>query len=308
VKLGAAAIGEETIEQRAAALDVARQNVATAEQSIQQTRALLELPPDHDNPGSVPPDVLENFAALKYTLSSADQSLAQLGLPLLSSHTLSALEEKLRDLAIETAVNSDPAVQAAKARVTQALAALGGPNFDEKNPYNQPEVAKAQKELEDAQLQLSYANVTAPLSGFISNRTVNTGAHVAPGQALLAIRPLQDVWVDANFKETQLNDLRIGQPVDIHVDAYPNKTFHGRVAGFSAGTGAVMSLLPPENATGNFVKVVQRLPVRIDLTAPLSHETPLFAGLSVVPEVDIKASPTGPDAGQRLQGAAAAAE
>jgi len=92
--------------------------------------------------------------------------------------------------------------------------------------------------------------------------------------------------------------------VEIFVDAYPGKSFHGRVAGFSPGTGAVMSLLPPENATGNFVKVVQRLPVRIELTEPNSKDTPLFAGLSVDPQVDIRANPEGPDAGQRLLTAA----
>ena len=86
-------------------------------------------------------------------------------------------------------------------------------------------------------------------------------------------------------------DLYIGQPVDLHVDAYPGKVFHGRVAGFSPGTGAAMSLLPPENATGNFVKVLQRLTVRIELTEPNPRETPLFVGLSVTPDVDIKASP-----------------
>jgi membrane fusion protein (multidrug efflux system) len=130
---------------------------------------------------------------------------------------------------------------------------------------------------------------------------VNPGTQVDIGQGLMAIRPLNDVWVEANFKETQLADLRIGQSVDIYVDAYPGKIFHGRVGGFSPGTGAVLSLLPPENATGNFVKVVQRLPVRIELTDAPSTETPLFTGLSVVPEVDIHSKPTGADAGQRLR-------
>jgi membrane fusion protein (multidrug efflux system) len=118
----------------------------------------------------------------------------------------------------------------------------------------------------------------------------------------MALRPLHEVWIDANFKENQLDQLRIGQAVDIFVDAYPGCAFRGRVAGFSPGTGAALSLLPPENATGNFVKVVQRLQVRIELTEPPPQNTPLFVGLSVVPEVHIKAQPSGPDAGKRLLG------
>ena len=131
---------------------------------------------------------------------------------------------------------------------------------------------------------------------------MNTGNRVQVAQALLAIHSLDDVWIDANFKEAQLHKLRIGQPVDISVDAYPDRVFHGRVAGFSSGTGAAMSLLPPENATGNFVKVVQRLPVRIELTEPVPADTPLFIGLSVVPDVDVAAKPTGADSGGLLRG------
>jgi membrane fusion protein (multidrug efflux system) len=116
---------------------------------------------------------------------------------------------------------------------------------------------------------------------------------------LLSIRP-NHVWITANFKETQINDLAIGQPVDIEVDAYPDTIFHGRVAGFRPGTGLSESLLPPENATGNYVKVTQRLPVRIELTHANPPKTPLFVGLSVVPKVRFKERPTGPGAGQRL--------
>jgi membrane fusion protein (multidrug efflux system) len=213
---------------------------------------------------------------------------------------LAQLRDKLLSLSEAEVIDRAPAVRAAEARVRQAQAALGGDSFDPAKRYEQPAIVQAQKELEDAQLQLGYTELKAPIAGFVSRRTVNVGSHVSAGQPLLALRPLQDVWVDANFKETQLKDLRIGQTVELYVDAYPGKTFKGRVAGFSPGTGAVLSLLPPENATGNFVKVVQRLPVRIELTESISRETPLFAGLSVVPEVDTRSSPTGPDAGERL--------
>jgi membrane fusion protein, multidrug efflux system len=125
---------------------------------------------------------------------------------------------------------------------------------------------------------------------------------VQVGQNLMAIRSLSELWVDANFKETQLRELRIGQPVDLYVDMYGGRhVFKGRVSGFTMGTGSTLSLLPPENATGNFVKVVQRLPVRIELEEYDPNENPLFIGTSVVPYVYINKPPTGPDAGKFLQ-------
>ena len=118
----------------------------------------------------------------------------------------------------------------------------------------------------------------------------------------MAIRSLRDIWVDANFKETQLGDLRIGQPADLYVDMYGGRqVFKGRVSGFTMGTGSTLALLPAQNATGNFVKVVQRLPVRIDLEGYDPDKDPLFTGISVVPYVYINKLPTGPDAGKFLQ-------
>jgi membrane fusion protein (multidrug efflux system) len=118
----------------------------------------------------------------------------------------------------------------------------------------------------------------------------------------MAVRSLSQIWVDANFKETQLRDLRIGQHVTMHVDMYGGtRTFEGRVSGFTMGTGSTLALLPAENATGNFVKVVQRLPVRIDLINYDPDQAPLFVGTSVEPEIDIRSEPTGPDAGKFLQ-------
>lgn len=300
-------VSQEEIDQRKATLDMAHEQASAAQQSIQQTRALLGLQQDRQD-ADVPADVKENFAGTQYAVSSAVQMLANLGVDFSPTSThLGTLEDKLKSLSEETVINQAPAVLAAAARVRQAQAALGGEGFDLAKRYEQPAVVQAQKELEEAELQLRYTRITAPIAGFVGKRTVNVGTHVQGGQALLTLRPLNDVWVDANFKETQLADLRIGQPVEIRVDAYPGKAFKGRVAGFSPGTGSTMSLLPPENATGNFVKVVQRLPVRIELTEQPPKETPLFAGLSVVPEVDTTASPSGPDAGQRLLSARAPA-
>ena len=119
----------------------------------------------------------------------------------------------------------------------------------------------------------------------------------------MAIRSLTEIWVDANFKETQLRDLRIGQPVDVYVDMYGGRqVFNGRVAGFTMGTGSTLALLPPQNATGNFVKIVQRLPVRIELEGYDPDRKPLFLGTSVVPYVYLDKPLVGPDAGKYLQG------
>jgi membrane fusion protein (multidrug efflux system) len=118
----------------------------------------------------------------------------------------------------------------------------------------------------------------------------------------MAIRSLSEIWVDANFKETRLRDLRIGQPADLYVDMYGDKQlFSGRITGFSFGTGSTLALLPPQNATGNYIKIVQRLPVRIELEGYDPDKTPLFIGTSVVPYVYIDKPPTGPDAGKFLQ-------
>src|SRR5262249_49014324 len=133
----------------------------------------------------------------------------------------------------------------------------------------------------------------------------NPGNYVQVGQNLMAVRSLNEIWVDVNFKETQLRDLRIGQPVDLSVDMYGGRhVFKGRVAGFTMGTGSTLALLSPENATGTCVKGVQRLRVRIDLLYYDADQTPLFIGPSVVPYVQITEPPTGPDAGKFLQSAA----
>ncbi len=181
---------------------------------------------------------------------------------------------------------------------------LGGAWFDPARPYDHPSVVKAQKELADAELRLGYTEIHALVSGFVNRRAVNPGDAVQAGQGLLAIQPLEDVYVVANFKETQIADLAIGQPAEVEVDAYPGRPFRGRVSGFAPATGAASSMLPPENATGNFVKVVQRIPVRIDLVDPNPRQTPLLVGMSAIPSVDIKARPEGSDAGARLRGVA----
>jgi membrane fusion protein (multidrug efflux system) len=144
--------------------------------------------------------------------------------------------------------------------------------------------------------------VLAEIDGVITRRNVNPGNNVVIGQSLMAIRSLTEIWIDANFKETQLRNLRIGQPVSIEADMYGgHQAFKGRISGFTMGTGSTLALLPAQNATGNFVKVVQRLPVRVDLIDYDPLKTPLFIGLSVEPRVHINAEPTGPNKGMFLQ-------
>jgi membrane fusion protein (multidrug efflux system) len=145
--------------------------------------------------------------------------------------------------------------------------------------------AKAQ--VEQARLDLSYTEIFASDAGTITHKNVSPGDYVQVGQILAALVPL-DVWITANFKESQLALMRVGQPVAITIDAYPDKTFHGHIDSFQRGSGPAFSLLPPENATGNYVKVVQRVPVKIVFDDPLDPSRPLGPGMSVVPSVKVR--------------------
>jgi membrane fusion protein (multidrug efflux system) len=148
-------------------------------------------------------------------------------------------------------------------------------------------VQQAEAKLQQAELNLSYTKIIAPMDGRVTARTVQLGHYIQPGQALLALVP-KDVWVTANFKETQLTYMKPGQPVELSVDAYPNKKFKGKVDSLQAGTGARFSLLPPENAVGNYIKVVQRVPVKIIFDEELPTNLDIAPGMSVVPTVKIK--------------------
>ncbi len=141
-------------------------------------------------------------------------------------------------------------------------------------------VEQAEANLDAARLQLSYCTITAPSAGVISKKNVQKGQVVAIGQPLMAIANNQKIWVVANFKETQVENMKVGQPVEVDVDAYSDKTFKGKVESFSQATGSKFSLLPADNATGNFVKVTQRIPVKIVMTDN-NNEYPLRAGMSV---------------------------
>jgi membrane fusion protein (multidrug efflux system) len=152
-----------------------------------------------------------------------------------------------------------------------------------------PNVEAAAAKVRDAYLANARNTLPAPVTGYVAKRSVQVGQRVSPGNPLMAIVPLNAVWVDANFKEGQLRHIRIGQPVELIADVYGSSVvFHGKVVGFSAGTGSAFSLLPAQNATGNWIKVVQRLPVRIQLDPQELEQHPLRIGLSMNVDVTIK--------------------
>lgn len=150
-------------------------------------------------------------------------------------------------------------------------------------------VKQAQAALDQAKLNLSYTKIIAPTAGIVTRKSVEVGQNVSVGQNMATLVSLDDVWITANFKETQLEHMRQGQPVTISVDAYGGRKFDGKVTQIGGATGSVMSLFPPENATGNYVKVVQRIPVRIDLTNHDQNSDHLLRpGMSVEPKVRVK--------------------
>jgi membrane fusion protein, multidrug efflux system len=277
----------EVYDQRQAQLTTAGAELTQSLAEVFQSRVSLGLPAQPDgagNLGQVPPDLDETFSSVLEAQAALIQSAAQLGVVHSFDQGPKAMLDqfyKLGDVDTTFAqyAASAPAVKQAEAKLEAA-----------------------RRDLAQAELDLRYGDITAEIDGVVTRRNVNPGNYVQVGQNLMAIRSLTEIWVDANFKETQLRDLRIGQQVELRVDMYGGKhSFKGRVAGFTMGTGSTLALLPPQNATGNFVKVVQRLPVRIDLVDYDADQTPLFIGTSVVPYVYFNQPPTGPDAGKFLQ-------
>jgi len=178
---------------------------------------------------------------------------------------------------------SNASLQAVERQARSADAQMSGAQAGTK--LATARLAAARAALDNARLQLAYARVAAPLTGVVSRKQVEVGQLVAPGQPLLTIVDGARVWVTANFKETQLVDVRVGQPVSLDVDSYPDCHAEGKVESIGAATGARFALLPPDNSTGNFTKVVQRIPVRVAVTKGCGEEHPLLPGLSVVAHV-----------------------
>jgi membrane fusion protein, multidrug efflux system len=290
-------ISKEDLDQRRQAEKGAEAAVEQALQAVYANRVALglpEQPPKGRDLTDVPPDLDQTFSGVRTALANAVQTMAQIGLPLIGTETTPklALEDFIKrdasgdiDRIMEKLVPNAPAVKQADAKLLQA-----------------------RRDLDLADLNLRYCNVVSEIDGVVTRRNVNPGNNVQVGQSLMAVRSVTEIWIDANFKETELADLRIGQRVRLKVDMYgKRRDFEGRITGLTMGTGQTLSLLPAQNATGNFIKVVQRLPVRVELTNYDPDKEPLFVGLSVIPYVYIKEPPSGPDAGKVLQPNPAAA-
>lgn len=253
--------------------------------------------------------VQQQYAAARAQLAEAEANNARAQSDLVRYKQLvdkQEVSQQQYDQALATANASAAAVDAAKAsaaaaehEVNQAQAHLATARANERSASTGPQQvavtraraksAEAQVEqtraaLEAAQLNLSYTLVVAPVDGVVTDRTVEAGQNVQVGQALMRVVNLDDIWVTANFKETELKHMQVGQPVTIHVDTN-GKDYNGHVQSISGASGSITSLLPPENATGNFVKVVQRIPVKITFDPGETKEHVLLPGMSVEPKV-----------------------
>jgi membrane fusion protein (multidrug efflux system) len=190
----------------------------------------------------------------------------------------------------ETLKHDEHTVHTARAGLEQAQASLASTRAQiaGTRPESHPRVLQSEANLRTAWLAAARTRVVAPVSGYVVRRSVQLGQQVTPSTEMLAVVPLDSVWIDANFKENQLGRLRIGQPVRVSADMYGSRVpYHGRVLGLSAGTGSSLAVLPAQNATGNWIKIVQRLPVRIGLDPNELQQHPLFLGLSTAVDIDI---------------------
>jgi len=280
----------ELYDQRQASLSIAQAGVIQALADVNQIRVSLglqEKPGDSADLDQVPPDLDQTFSSVLQAQAALIQTAAELGV----LHSYNQSPKQM----VDEFEKADP-----QGDIDRTFARLAAQAPAVKQAEAKLEAAK--RDLALAELDLRYCDIVAEIDGVVTRRNVNPGNDVQVGQNLMAVRSLSEVWVDANFKETQLHDLRIGQAADLYVDMYGDKqVFKGRIAGFTMGTGSTLALLPPQNATGNFVKIVQRLPVRIELEGYDPDKNPLFIGTSVVPYVHVNEPPTGPDAGKFLQ-------
>ena len=310
------------------AVDRARANLADAEANAASSRTNVPITSatafsglDSANSGVTNADAgvyaaKHNLEAAKATLMQAEANAVKTDADLVRYEKLVAkqdISQQQYDQAVAAAkanraavVSSNASVQSAEQALRQAEARLLQAKADQRRAATAPEqvtVARARAdasdalveqrkaELRQAELNLSYTVIRTPVDGIVGKKTAEIGQNVSAGQELVTVVPLDDVWVTANFKETQLEHMRPGQPVVIKLDAYGHR-WKGHVTNLGGGTGSVFSLLPPENATGNYVKVVQRVPVRIDFDRTdaknFNADGLLKPGMSVEPEVKVR--------------------
>jgi membrane fusion protein, multidrug efflux system len=275
------------LEARRAAVGARRAEIAAAESAlrkasldVERMRRLMKddyvSRRDHDDAQAAFDSATAMLEAARRRLAEAEREEQQVQAELASrGHAIEVARQKVAEGrgTLSRAESQLHQVPVKEAEVTRSEAAL----------------KQAQADVALAELQLAYTEVRAPTDGVVSKRSVELGQVVQVGQPLLALVPLHEVWVLANFKETQLARVRPGMKVDVQVDTFPGKTFPGVVESISAGTGSRFSLLPPENATGNWVKVVQRVPVKIVLDSrEVGNPQPLRAGMSAVVTIRVK--------------------
>jgi membrane fusion protein (multidrug efflux system) len=284
------AISRQDFDNYEEAYLVAKAQTQAALQDVYQVRVTLGLPPKPDNGddlADVPPDLDQTFSTVKQAQYNLLEAAATVGVNVPFNVSPKQM--------IVNFYKRDPQgdLERIYAKILEDAPTV---------KQAQAKLAEAQRDLDQDLLNLRYCDVVAEIDGQVTRRQVNPGDNVIAGQSLMAVQSLTEIWVDANFKETQLSDLRIGQSVDLDVDMYGGShRFKGRISGFTMGTGSTLALLPAENATGNFVKVVQRLPVRIEVLDYDPDKLPLFVGLSVTPYVHINEPATGDNAGAFLQ-------
>ena len=284
-------ISKEELDQRREAVKVADASADQAREAVFATRVGLGLPaepPKGHDLAEVPNDIDQNFSAIRQALGQVIHSVALLGY---TPPLWDATPNQARDMFLK----QDPQGNLEHIYASLIPQAPGIKRAEAK-------LLQARRDLVLAELDRRYCDVVSEIDGVVTRRNVNPGNNVQAGQSLMVVRSLTEIWIDANFKETQLADLRIGHRVRCEVDMYgKRREYEGRITGFTMGTGQTLALLPPQNATGNFVKIVQRLPVRVELTDYDPDKAPLFVGLSVVPYVYFKEPPAGPHAGEVLQ-------
>ena len=249
-------------------------------QSVQQGDILVELDP-HDF------QVALDMASANFSTAQATekQSMAKANVASVEASRAEKDYNRYKQLFDANAGITQQQLDNASAAARSAQAQLKSANSQITGDHARAAQAKAA--VEQAELNLSYTKIIAPQAGLVTKKSVEQGEHISTGQPLLAIVP-PEIWVVANFKETQLKHMKRGQQITIKVDAYSGKTFKGHVDSIQAGTGSVFSLLPPENATGNYIKVVQRVPVKIVFDEDPNDLKTLSPGMSVIPVVKVK--------------------
>jgi membrane fusion protein (multidrug efflux system) len=288
--------------------DEARDGVTAAEAAVQEAEARLALAKAALHQVGAEADAarvrhrrdavdLERYRQMARTQTVSPQDLDHvLAAEQIAAADLTAARRKVETQQAKVR-EAEAALQSARAQLRQARARLAAAQAAPQRiqqsrsqaNVSSADIDKAEAQLAQARLELSYTKIVAPTGGFVTKKRIEPGQFAQAGQSILAIVP-REVWITANFKETQLTLMRPGQPVEITVDAYPDQILHGHVDSIQRGTGARFSLLPAENATGNYVKVVQRMPVKIVFDRPEETARILLApGMSVVPEVNVGA-------------------